>query len=80
MTSLVLNNPARICIYAVCEFSIFVFGTSLVKLFGSLFSVLFFSCSFSSPGQSPGRAIVLPQALGSVLAVGGVSKMLKFLR
>ena len=40
---------------------------------------------FSSPGQSPGRAIVLPPGIGIGVGVGvgsgvGVSKMLKFLR
>ena len=44
-------------------------------------AALLFQCKiiFSSPGQSPGRAIVLPPGVGVGVGVGGsISKMLKF--
>ena len=44
--------------------------------------IIWFVYDFSSPGRSPGRAIVLPPGVGFGVGIGGgdgVSKMLKFL-
>ena len=44
-------------------------------------ALIIYQSLFSSPGRSPGRAIVLPPGVGVGVGVGGgvgVSKMLKF--
>ena len=49
----------------------------------NIFSTFYFSDKlvlFSSPGRSPGIAIVLPPALVSALALASALAMLKFLR
>ena len=48
----------------------------LVKKCSHLDEKYFFFTFFSSPGQNPGRAIVLPPALALVLAAAALAKRL----